>query len=71
MGDQLDKDDCEGNCRLAFHVAYAKLGIPPLLDVEDVVNHEIPDQKSIMTYLAQFYHKFEQILQVQIQVSSL
>jgi hypothetical protein len=41
-------------------VAAKELGIPPLLDVEDVVKHENPDQRSIMTYLSQFYHKLEQ-----------
>ena len=47
------------NCSLAFRVAAKELGIAPLLDVEDVVKHENPDQRSIMTYLSQFYHKLE------------
>ena len=40
-------------------MANIELGIHPLLDVEDVVKHEYPDQRSIMTYLSQFYHKLE------------
>ena len=40
-------------------MAAKELGIPPLLDVDDVVRHENPDQRSIMTYLSQFYHKLE------------
>lgn len=41
----------------AFDVAEAKLGIARLLDAEDV-DVEKPDEKSIMTYVAQFLHKY-------------
>ena len=47
------------NCSLAFSLAHHHLGIPPLLDVEDVVKHASPDERSIITYLSQFYHKLE------------
>eukprot|EP00091_Calanus_sinicus_P024848 TRINITY_DN9144_c0_g1_i1.p1 TRINITY_DN9144_c0_g1~~TRINITY_DN9144_c0_g1_i1.p1 ORF type:complete len:225 (-),score=55.82 TRINITY_DN9144_c0_g1_i1:305-955(-) len=57
--DKLDEEDWTGNCSLAFKIAEDKLDIPALLDVEDVVNHDSPDKFSIMTYVAQFYHKFE------------
>ena len=46
------------NCSLAFSVAERELGIPQLLDVDYVVRSESPDQFFIMTYVAQFYHKF-------------
>ena len=46
------------NCSLAFRLAERELGIPQLLDVDYVVGSESPDQFFIMTYLAQFYHKF-------------
>lgn len=46
------------NCSLAFQVAESQLGIPTLLDVEDVIKNESPDQFFIMTYVAQFYHRF-------------
>ena len=41
----------------AFDVAETKLGIAKLLDAEDV-DVEKPDEKSIMTYVAQFLHKY-------------
>ena len=46
------------NCSLAFRVAERELGIPQLLDVDYVVGSERPDEFFMMTYIAQFYHKF-------------
>ncbi|XP_037077040.1 spectrin beta chain, non-erythrocytic 2-like [Pollicipes pollicipes] len=41
----------------AFKAADEQLGIAPLLDPEDVDVPE-PDEKSVMTYVAQFVHKY-------------
>ncbi|KAL0808290.1 hypothetical protein ABMA28_012785 [Loxostege sticticalis] len=41
----------------AFDVAHKHLGIPPLLDAEDVDTSR-PDEKSVMTYVASYYHTF-------------
>lgn len=41
----------------AFDVAENQLGIARLLDAEDV-DVDKPDEKSIMTYVAQFLHKY-------------
>ena len=46
------------NLSLAFKIAEQHLGIPQLLDVEDVCGTKRPDERSIMTYVAQFFHAF-------------
>ena len=51
-------DSVSRNCELAFNTASEKLGIPALLDAEDIVRFEDPDPLSIMTYLSLVYHAF-------------
>ncbi|CAB0012674.1 unnamed protein product [Nesidiocoris tenuis] len=45
------------NLNNAFDIAHSDLGIPKLLDAEDVDTNR-PDEKSIMTYVASYYHTF-------------
>nr|KAJ3410787.1 hypothetical protein HK105_002815 [Polyrhizophydium stewartii] len=46
------------NTQLAFDVAERHLGIPKLFAVEDIVDVIKPDERSVMTYVAQYFHAF-------------
>ncbi|XP_022655531.1 spectrin beta chain, non-erythrocytic 1-like isoform X3 [Varroa destructor] len=45
------------NLNQAFEVAHRELGVPKLLDAEDV-DVTKPDEKSVLTYVASYYHTF-------------
>jgi len=51
--------NAQKNCQLAFTIAEQKLGITCLLDVCDVARAHPPDRLSILTYVSQFYHRFQ------------
>nr|XP_022333961.1 spectrin alpha chain, non-erythrocytic 1-like isoform X4 [Crassostrea virginica] len=55
--DRLHPEDHIGNLNNAFDVAASELGIPKILDAEDVDVNK-PDMKSIITYVASYYHYF-------------
>nr|POE65055.1 alpha-actinin-like protein 1 [Quercus suber] len=63
--DKLDKSDHRGNMQLAFDIASKEIGIPDLLDVEDVCDVAKPDERSLMTYMAYWFHAFSQMEKVE------
>ncbi|RMZ91249.1 hypothetical protein DV736_g1547, partial [Chaetothyriales sp. CBS 134916] len=63
--DTLDKSDHKGNMQLAFDIASKEIGIPDLLDVEDVADVPRPDERSLMTYIAYWFHAFSAMERVE------
>ncbi|KIW27571.1 uncharacterized protein PV07_07300 [Cladophialophora immunda] len=63
--DTLDKSDHKGNMKLAFDIASKEIGIPDLLDVEDVADVPKPDERSLMTYIAYWFHAFSAMERVE------
>jgi Ca2+-binding EF-hand superfamily protein len=63
--DSLDKSDHRGNMQLAFDIATREIGIPDLLDVEDVADVPRPDERSLMTYIAYWFHAFSAMERVE------
>ncbi|VDM98811.1 unnamed protein product [Thelazia callipaeda] len=55
---KLHKGDPLHNLNLAFDVAEKCLDIPRMLDAEDLIHSQKPDEKSVMTYVSCFYHAF-------------
>uniref|UniRef100_A0A674B010 Spectrin beta chain n=1 Tax=Salmo trutta TaxID=8032 RepID=A0A674B010_SALTR len=58
--DSLKRSNAHYNLQNAFNTAENKLGLTKLLDPEDV-NVDQPDEKSIITYVATYYHYFSKM----------
>ena len=67
----LDPANAAENCELAFSVAEEKLGISRLLDVEDVAGNVKPDDKSIATYMNEFFQLFANEMQADHYIDAI
>ncbi|KZT56334.1 hypothetical protein CALCODRAFT_524325 [Calocera cornea HHB12733] len=56
--DTLEKSDARAMITLAFDVAAQHLNIPQLLEVSDLADARPPDERSVMTYIASYFHAF-------------
>jgi len=52
------QERCRQELELAFDVAEQSLGISRLLDVSDITDSPKPDERSIMTYVSEYFHCF-------------
>jgi len=64
--DKLSKENPRENLDLAFDVAEKSLGVPKLLDTEDMLSLPRPDERSVMTYCAALYKVFSQYDKVEM-----
>ncbi|KAI3379571.1 hypothetical protein SNEBB_009559 [Seison nebaliae] len=56
--DQLSKENSLHNLTLAFDTADKYLDVPRMLEPEQLAQSAKPDEKSIMTYISSYYHRF-------------
>ncbi|OQV15491.1 Alpha-actinin, sarcomeric [Hypsibius exemplaris] len=55
---KLSKANPLANLNLAFDIAEKYLDIPRMLDAEEIVATDRPDERSIITYVSSYYHYF-------------
>jgi len=55
---KLDPKNPRESLKTAFEIAEKHLGIPQLLDVDDMLDSPKPDERAVILYLSQYYHAF-------------
>merc|ERR1712214_235661 len=67
----LSKDNPLENSNLAFDIAEKYLDIPKMLDAEDLLNTDKPDERQIMTYVSCYYHAFQGAMQAEMAANRI
>merc|ERR1712158_357080 len=68
---KLSKDNPLENLNLAFDIAERYLDIPRMLDAEDLLKTDKPDERQIMTYVSCFYHAFQGAMQAEMAANRI
>jgi actinin alpha len=68
---KLSKDNPLDNLNLAFDIAERYLDIPKMLDAEDLLNTDKPDERQIMTYVSCYYHAFQGAMQAEMAANRI
>merc|ERR1711910_299519 len=68
---KLSKDNPLENLNLAFGIAEKYLDIPRMLDAEDLLRNDKPDERQIMTYVSCFYHAFQGAMQAEMAANRI
>merc|ERR1712113_920421 len=68
---KLSKDNPLENLNLAFDIAERYLDIPKMLDAEDLLNTDKPDERQIMTYVSCYYHAFQGAMQAEMAANRI
>ncbi|CAH7674603.1 calponin homology domain-containing protein [Phakopsora pachyrhizi] len=65
--DSLNHTDRHACTQTAFDIANTSLGIPQLLEVSDLCDSVKPDERSVMTYVAQYFHAFSSMDKAEVE----
>ncbi|CAB4068316.1 ACTN1_4 [Lepeophtheirus salmonis] len=68
---KLSKDNPLENLNLAFDIAERYLEIPKMLDAEDLLNTDKPDERQVMTYVSCYYHAFQGAMQAEMAANRI
>ena len=64
---RLSKSNAIHNLNTAFDTADREFGLVKLLDAEDLAAVDVPDEKSVITYVVTYYHYFSKWKQETVQ----